>query len=236
MRGRRLIAFLLSLVVLPAVSAAPPLRAVLFDVAPYAMAGADGRVEGRYADLVRELGRHVGRELEISLEPFARIPGSLKAGSADLTVAFSTPALAATARPLGEVMMVDSLVVTSKVRPATQLAELSGRVVGRARGGCLDLAQQQVPGLQFYEVNGFASGLQMLALGRLDALCLTREVLQHYSRETGVQRSQLGPEIVISRRAVQLWARRSLDRDLQARLSAALPREPAPSAAAPGPR
>ena len=35
---------------------------------------------------------------------------------------------------LGNVMMVDSLVVTGKHRPATRAQDLAGYVIGRARG------------------------------------------------------------------------------------------------------
>ncbi|MFN3304355.1 MAG: substrate-binding periplasmic protein [Roseateles sp.] len=224
MRSARLLAISLAGCLAWPAAWAAPLRAALFDVAPYAMRSAEGQVGGRYPELLRALAREAGLTLEVELLPFARIAPQLRDGAADLTVGFATAGLEAAALPLGEVLSVESLVVTSRQRPARQVAELAGFVIGRARGGCQDRERQALPGLTFTEVNHFASGLRMLALGRLDGLCLTREVLQHYGRETGVTPAQLDPEIVISRRSAQLFVRRDLDPQLRQRLAEALPR------------
>ncbi len=51
----------------------------------------------------------------------------------------------------------------------------------------------------------------MLELGRLDGLCLTRDVLKHSLAQRGVERQRLGPEIVVSQRVASLFARSTLD-------------------------
>lgn len=64
----------------------------------------------------------------------------------------------------------------------------------------------------------------MLELGRLDGLCLTRDVLNHSLQSSGIETSKLGPDIVVSQRTALLYARKSLDLQLVARLQAAVSR------------
>lgn len=199
------------------------LHVALFDVAPYAYQSG-GALRGMYVGWVQELLAGLNIRADIELLPFARIPLALEQQRADITISFSTEALDQAAVALGPVLRVDSLIVTSVVRPARQLADLKDAQIGRARGGCQDLAKRADLHLRWTEVNGFENGLRMLEMGRLDGLCLTRDVLQHSLRSIGIKRSQLGPEIVVSQRTAFLYARKSLDPQIVARLQAAVSR------------
>ena len=66
----------------------------------------------------------------------------------------------------------------------------------------------------------------MLEKGRLDGLCLTRDVLRDQLQQLGVDRSRLGPEVVVGHRVAELFARRTLDPAVVARLQAALAKRP----------
>ncbi|MDN3920336.1 substrate-binding periplasmic protein [Roseateles violae] len=188
----------------------PSLRVALFDVAPYALSNA-GRLDGIYVRLARELLAEAGLDARIELVPFARIPLLIGQDGSDMTISFATEALEAAAERLGTVMYVESLVVTSRARPASQLADLSGALIGRARGGCQDLRARDDLGLRWLDIKGFDNALKMLALGRLDGLCLTRDVLKHYAAVAEVERDSLGTEIVIGRRPVLVFVRKGLD-------------------------
>lgn len=230
MRARCILHTLFLALVLQAsmVSAEPVLRVALFDIAPYAMASPTGKPIGVYVTIVNELAAASGMQAEISLVPFARLANSLADSSADLTISFPTQALDKVGLRLGNVLTVESLVVTSANKPATRVEQLGQHVIGRARGGCQDLSELAAPRPQLVDVNGFASGVRMLAMGRLDGLCLTREVLDHYAAETGTPRSQLGPEIVVSRRAAVAFVRPQLDAGVRQRLAAAIARRERP--------
>lgn len=199
------------------------LRVALFDVVPYATL-AGGKPQGLYVDWMRDFLGGLGIQADISVLPFARIPLAIEHDEADLTISFATEALVQIAMPVGPVLRVDSVLVTSTARPAARLSQLQGASIGRARGGCQDLAQRADLGLKWVEVSGFDKGLRMLELGRLDGLCLTRDVLRHYLPALGIARAHLGPEIVVGHRVASLFARKALDPALVARLQAALSR------------
>ncbi|MGN6827057.1 substrate-binding periplasmic protein [Paucibacter sp. M5-1] len=203
------------------VSAQAVLKAALFEVAPYAQREG-GELRGLYVDLVRELGASAGVQVEIALMPFARVPHALAQGEVELTIGFSTDALAAVSRPLGPVVWVESLVVMRPGSSATDLPQLQGALIGRARGGCQDLAQRVDLHLRLTDVSSFESALRMLALGRLDGLCLTRDVLHHYSAMASIERHRLGAEILVGQRPAMLYVRNDLAPDMVAKLRVAL--------------
>lgn len=200
------------------------LRVALFDVVPYSTLASGGKPQGIYVDWMRDFLGGLGIRANITILPFARIPLAIEHDEADLTIGFATEALAQVALPIGPVLRVDSVLVTSAARPAAQLTALQGALIGRARGGCQDLTQRSDLRLKWAEVSSFDKGLRMLELGRLDGLCLTRDVLRHYLPTLGIERAQLGPEIVLSQRVASLYARKALDPVLVAKMQAALAR------------
>jgi ABC-type amino acid transport substrate-binding protein len=194
----------------PGPGAAPPLRAVLFDIAPYAQRRADGAIVGAHAERVNALARRLGRSVHIHVVPFARVPFVLEAGEADLTLGFATPALREHALSLGPVAEEDTLLIAARGRAVGPGTDLSGWLVGRARGGCTDLDEAARGRPRWFEVNHFPSGLRMLERGRLDGLCLTRTALNHAALETGLPATAWGGEWVVGRRSIELWVRRGL--------------------------
>ncbi|MFH7042272.1 hypothetical protein ABT392_08135 [Paucibacter sp. JuS9] len=156
--------------------------------------------------------------------PFARVPLALERSEADLTISFSTEALEGAAQALGPVALVDSVLITSLARSTRELPQLKGALVGRARGGCQDLAQRAELALRWTDISNFDSALRMLALGRLDGLCLTRDVLHHYSALASIERSRLGAEILVGQRPALLYVRRGLAPEVIAKLRVALAR------------
>lgn len=222
---RLLLAALTSACACSAAADSPPLQVVLFDIPPYA-SQIDGRPQGLYVDWLRGFLGQQGLQAEFQLRPFARIASTLEQREADLTISFSTEALAQAALPLGPVLRIDSLVVTRAGWPSARLEGLDGALIARARGGCLDLAQRAELHIRWMDITGFDRALRMLELKRLDAVCLTRGVLRHQLQQLGINRTQLGPEIVVGHRVALLFARKTLEPALLARLRAALAQQP----------
>lgn len=223
----RLLTLLCGLLWLPcaAVATPQPLRAALLDVPPYAMTAADRRVVGLYPELLRGIAREAGMGIELTVVPFARVALSLRSGEADITIGFPTDALQTAGVSLGKLMTLDTLVVASPARRVlAQREALAGWTVGRLRGGCQDLEQSGV-GIRFFELGSFVSGLRMLKLERLDAVCgITREALGHSLQEAGVTAAELGAVLVTGSREAHVFVRHDLPEDLRTRLKAGLQR------------
>lgn len=190
--------------------AEPALRAVLFDIAPYASRRADGVVVGAHVERVNALAQRLGRPVQVRLLPFARVPLALRADEADLSLGFATPSLREHALSLGTVAEEDTLLIAARGRAVGPGSDLGGWLVGRARGGCADLVDPVRSQPRWFEVNHFANGLRMLERGRLDALCLTRTALVEAAREAGLPVTAWGGEWVVGRRPIELWVRRDL--------------------------
>lgn len=204
---------------------AEALRAALLDVAPYAMRSADGGVVGLYPDLLRGIVIDAGMTLDLSLVPFARVAQSLRDRSSDITLGFSTEALQVDGMSLGVVASYESLVVANPERRELHKREaLAAWTVGRLRGGCQDLEKLDI-GIKFVELSSFTSGLRMLKMRRLDAVCgITREALQLSLGEAGVRRDELGATLVTGRRDVHLFVRRDLAQETRERLQRSMKR------------
>ncbi len=219
---KRLATALLSSLALSMPCGAEPIDIALFDIAPYASVGANGEPKGIYVDLARRVATRAGLEPRIRLVPFARVAPSLGNGEASMSISFATDALSQVSTPLGTVLMVDSVLLNSRSRSARRVEDLAGFRIGRARGGCQDLATQPQASFSLQDLSSFESGLRMLELERLDALCATREVLQHYQALTKLGPERFGPVTVLSRRPALLLVAKTAPPALAARLGSAL--------------
>lgn len=222
---RLILAALLSACAYMAHADTRPLRVMLFDIQPYA-SQIDGKPQGLYVDWLHGFLGPLGLQPEFQLRPFARIAPTLERREADLTISFATEALTQAALPLGPVLRVDSVVITRAGWPSSKLEGLEGAAIGRARGGCLDLAQQPRLNVRWTDINGFDKALRMLELGRLDGVCLTRDVLRRQLPPLGIAPAQLGPEILVGHRVALLFARKTLEPALLAQLRNTLAQRP----------
>lgn len=225
--ARHLIAALLPVLqAFVSTSAAPPvLKVALFDVAPYAQL-VKGQPGGLYVDLARQLLGSAGLSAEIKILPFARLPVALQQGEADLTIAFGTEELERVAKPLLPVALVDSIVVAKAPRKLGSLDALKGLTLGRARRGCHDLAAHDELAIRWVDISGFDSALRMLALDRLDAVCLTREVMRYQLIVTGLDPATFSTGLVVGQRKVWMFVRPGLDGEVLARLRSTLGQRP----------
>lgn len=207
----------------PAGAERPALKVALFDVPPYAHQ-VRGEARGHYVELVRRLLAEAGFSAQIQVLPFARLPVALAQREADLTMGFNTEALERITRPLLPVALVDAVVVARAARALPSLESLQGASVGRARGGCRELTTRSELQIRWTEVAHFDSALRMLDLGRLDAVCLTREVLRHELKTTGLDSRHFGSPLLLRPQTVWLLARKDLDAPVAAQLRTALGR------------
>lgn len=180
----------LSVVALLLVFASPPLgaaalRVVLFDVAPFSYRNDQGQIVGLHVDKARELAERAGYQAQVELTSFARIALLLEKGDADLSIGFETEPLRQAAIRLGPVMRGKTILLSRQIIPGDPAVDLRGLRLGRLRSGCLELQPERLQLQALHELNNYDSGLNMLASGRLDALCGTDAGLRYAIEQTG---------------------------------------------------
>lgn len=207
---------------LPAYAAEPELRVALFDVLPYAGQAPEGSPRGIYVDLARAIALRARLPLKIDLYPFARVGALVESGQADATLSFTTEPLERGAWQVGVVATVDSVVVLRKGLSAATSGDLAGLMIGRLKGGCLDLAKTPAAVDRLYDVNTFDSGVRMLMIGRLDGLCTTREAFVAAARRAGGKATDFGLSVFLSQREVQFHLTKKASPALRERLQVSL--------------
>lgn len=201
------------------------LRVVLFDIPPYAAMSTDGKMpEGIYIDLAKRLGQSAGHTVRFELVPFARVGVMLENGQVDLTIGFSTARLEQLAVPVAPVRTVKSAVLLGKGLRAARAEDLASLEIGRLRGGCKDLFEEKKVAAVPYEVNGMASGVRMLAAGRIQGLCATQDAIEFVMTQERLDRSQFGNWLSLSEREAYLFAARHLPGDVRESLQRAVAR------------
>lgn len=193
---------------------AADLSFVFFDIEPYAKADADGTKRGRYVGFAEKIAKKLNANASVNLVPFARLPFAIAIAPADITFSFSTDALEKSGLPLTVLEQSTSVVLMGTGRQEKQLDALAGLQIGRLRGGCQDLAQRAIP-IQYFELNNASSGVRMLAAQRLDGICATRHVLEHYMAQEKLEWQQFGPAIEVSRRDVWVFVSKTMPLDQQ---------------------
>ena len=213
---------LLLLVVIFSVSAAmaadpvrEPLRIPVFDIPPYGQDDGSGHPSGLYVELTRVIATEAGYTPRIALVPFARMLAQLNAGAADMSISFPTDSTTGTLIALEPIVGVDAIVVPRKGFAASARRDFANRKIGRIRGGCIDMSNSVDAPVELFELNSFTEGLRLLALGRIDGLCLTREVYRYYLQKDHRSASEFGEPVLINHRDAWLFLRADAPSQMQ---------------------
>lgn len=159
---------------------------------PYVM-DTRGNISGIDADVVREIGRRLGRDIQIKLEPWRRLEKALKAGKRDCVFSyFHTERRDDYALFTGVPMHVTQYTLfydPEKFPAAHGLNDFLGQTIGVNRGFNttpeFHLAKAQSD-IEVVEVNEDSQSLKMLELGRIDAVLTNYDVGQYLIRVLGL--------------------------------------------------
>jgi polar amino acid transport system substrate-binding protein len=175
-----MLSFLLTAILLPALSARATETIVVDQANPPFMYEADGKVSGLYPALVREVFRHMGEDVALTALPWKRAMNKANAGACGIVGIRKNSARLKTFdysdKLYDEVIVV--YVAKGKAFPLNGVAALEGRVIGVIRGWSygeeFDSAVKAGK-IKTEEVSGDIQNFEMLAAGRLDAVLANRE-------------------------------------------------------------
>ncbi len=168
--------------------AARPLRFTTIDTPPWAWIDpANGRATGLFPALVADLGRRLGSPVSITLAPFARVPHDLQQGRADCTILVWNPAWSAFLLRGERVVSHHFGVIARKGVPLRGTGDLRGLRISVLRGLDLGRPLSGDPAIRVRHDTDYRTGLEMMRLGRLDAVAGALPTLRYLARQAGME-------------------------------------------------
>jgi len=198
------------------------LRCTLAELPPFAMAAADGRVRGLYADLLQALAQALGMKLQLQMGPLSRAAHDLNLGASDISVMLPNAGLGAGVRSLGPAFTLQPVMQPRaglSLRSVSDPPEL--HVVALAGASRWDLLP---PGSshRISYVSTPQAMVGMLRAQRADAALVVRETLRYGLQHWGMSGADLPPPLLLAPRTAEVWVRAGLDDGLARRLGDAL--------------
>lgn len=187
-------------------AAAPPLTLALIELMPWAATNRDGSQTGILVDTADALSTLSGVDLQLRLLPYARGAMMLKQRQIDLMVALQADLLDQVATRLAPLSMEDIIVVS---RPGTVLramSDLKGKVVGRLRNAEYAAEFAASTDIIKYDTSSYRQSLQMLRIGRLDAVIFTRSALLFTLKSMQLTAAAIGQPLLLGRMPLTMYA------------------------------
>ena len=170
MRLRALLAALI-LICAPVIADEPPLKALVFDFAPWGYLE-DGRPAGLNVAVFEALSRESGLPIEPILMPYQRMLALLEAGEGDLAIFFTSPESQVIAHQIASVYRLESvLLVRHDFNRAPDISGLPPNlVVATARGVRIDTIFDQAQTYINVPTNGGPHAARLLLSGRVESI------------------------------------------------------------------
>lgn len=206
-----------------AAPAAPRLRLMINDVAPYS-SRQNGVLVGMHVDMMRAIGAAAGEDFKWSSALYARLIRALPDKAADLVLALEGPDIGQQGQFLGRVHAVRYLILPRSGLELQDVSQLRGRTLGLARGAFYGEEINDDAQIRKIELHDPFYGVRMLSMGRLDAVISSDYLLSHALRQTGIQRESFGRPLFFKAGAYGLFARRDIAAERGQSLSDAIAR------------
>jgi len=193
----------------PAAPPAAPLSLALIELLPWASNTPAGARDGILVDVAGILATLSGVRLELQLLPFARAAMMLERGQIDCMVALQASTLDQVATRLAPLSDEDIVIVG---RPGTflrSLADLKGKIVGRLRHGEYDPQFAADDSIIKYDTSSYRQSLEMLRVGRLDAVIFIRSALEFTLKSMGLTAAAVGAPLYLGSCPLTLYAHRA---------------------------
>jgi polar amino acid transport system substrate-binding protein len=162
-------------------------KMISMDAVPWAYFDAkENRYSGIFPDLVREIEKHSGHDIKITLTSYARINRELETGRQDCTMLI-------TEKKRGEITNLGELVfnipmgvIPNKNTTLTRYEDLSGLTISVLRSLNITDKFTQDNELKKEFDTGYEIGLRKMLHGRLDAIAGTIPTIKYLAKEKGM--------------------------------------------------
>jgi ABC-type amino acid transport substrate-binding protein len=185
-----------------------PLKIGLVDRPPFAWKE-NGRFRGFHAVMAEGLAAKLGRPLKLELYPIRRLVDMAKEGDVDLVFMTDQAAFQNTSMKKAFLMDVTTRIFMRKSQTLiNSVKELKGKVA-RMADGCANLGPQ--PNVKWQEMKSYDQCLDILLVGRVDAVCGTEAFQVVVNNRAGAAKKIQSS--VIDKKAVWVHGRANMDSD-----------------------
>ncbi len=191
---------------LSARGAATRLTLAVIEQMPWASTRNDGTQSGILVDTARVLSGLSDIALQLRPLPYPRGAMMLKQRQVDLMVALQADQLDRVATRLAPLSMEDIVVVGRPGLTLHTLADLNGKLVGRLRNAEYASAFAASAGIRKYDTNSYRQSVQMLRIGRLDAVIFIRSALMFTLKSMQLDAAAVGQPLLIGRTPLTMYA------------------------------
>lgn len=199
---------------------AAPLNVSFPDIIPLSFITPEGQNLGLYVDLMNAIGHEAGLELRLQITPFARSVNLIKQNKIDLAVHNLKVVQSSRLHTIGLLHTTDLVLWPNSNLQLKTKSQLNGQIVGRLRGGCQNVLDQQK--VKFYDVNNYDQGVKMLAAQRIDVLCGSREAILFAIRRNALSALESQRTLLLEPMKIVLLARKDLAESDRMRLQQAM--------------
>ena len=195
MIGQKMIAAiaLLGSVLASTTSQADSLRFITIDVAPWAWSNSQsGEKQGVFPDVIREIERRTGHQIDMSLQPFVRINRELEAGERDCTIIVWIESNSSFLEQ-GELVSHHPMGVLARAGvPLKTYDDLKSLTISVLRGAPTDARFDADTTLRKDFDNDYQQILRKITHNRVDAIAGAMPTIRYLASEAGVA---LGDEL-----------------------------------------
>ena len=164
---------------LPSIVQASCMKAAVIESKPVGYVKENGMRTGVHWDFLSQISQISGQCIEKDLLPFARVWGSLEAGSYDLAVGFSSASRDNKVIKVALIRELKTIVVGAKGTKVRHYEDLAGLTIGKTRATKLNYRFDNDVSLHIVELNDYQHGVDMLLAGRIDALAGSYRVIKY---------------------------------------------------------
>jgi len=168
-------------------------------VSPYGIVSPNSS-SGIYYDLAEMLADETGYKAEHYIYPYARIIHELKSGQTDVTIMFKYQELEEFVTYIAPLPSIKNVVVGLKGKSVHSIDELQGKSIAYLRGAKFSQIIDNDSNIEKHYTKDFRKAVEMLAIGRVDAIIGPYEALLLAAKEVGFSTKSLGKPWVVSER------------------------------------
>ncbi|MGY5451648.1 substrate-binding periplasmic protein [Agarivorans sp. MS3-6] len=195
-------------------------------VKPWGYQDAELAGQGLLPSFTQALVKEAGIDYLNTMRPYPRVIKEMESGSADFAVMFASPHSDEIAVDLGLVVTVKIVAIANAgEQPVHHVSQLAGKRIGVIRGSAYGPDIDDNPYVERVSFINTEQGIQMLLLGRIDAMIATNYSINYALQELHVAAAQITPIYQLATRKVHLyWSRSSGQKEQAERLKQALVR------------